>query len=95
MKEHVEKYLPPKEETILEVALTRIQNSYYKAIYIKKISFLFKGAKPGNAPSLMNVVMEPIKCCNQLFHIREAEERILSNAASSGLHKLEQHKSAI
>jgi chromodomain-helicase-DNA-binding protein 7 len=55
VKEDVEKSLPPKEETILEVSLTPIQKTYYKAIYERNTSFLFKGAKPGNAPSLMNV----------------------------------------
>ena len=48
MKENLEKSLPTKEETILDVALTLIQKTYYKAIYEKNASFLFKGAKPGN-----------------------------------------------
>ena len=54
----MEEYVTPKEETILEVAPTLIQNTYYKAIYEKNNSFLFKGAKPGNATRLMNVNME-------------------------------------
>ena len=58
VKEDVEKSLPPKEETILEVSLTPIQKKYYKAIYERNTSFLFKGAKPSNTPSLMNVMME-------------------------------------
>ena len=91
----MEKSLPPNEETILEVDLTPIQKTYYKSIYEKKNSFLFKGDKPGNAPSLMNVVMELRKCCNQLFPIRGAEERILSDAAASGPHKSVQEKSSI
>lgn len=56
VKEDVEKSLPPKEETILEVSLTPIQKAYYKAIYERNTSFLFKGAKANNAPSLMNVM---------------------------------------
>ena len=64
VKEDVEKALPPKEETILEVTLTPIQKSFYKAIYEKNTSFLYKGAKANNAPSLMNVMMELRKCCN-------------------------------
>ena len=91
----MEKSLLPKEETILEVALTPIQKTYYKAIYEKNTSFLFKGAKPGNAPSLMNSMMELRKCCNQLFLVRGAEERILSDTSASGPHKSEQEKSAI
>ena len=91
----MEKYLPPKEETILEVALTPILKTYYKAIYENNTSFLFKGAKPGNAPSLMNVMMELRKCCNQLSLIQVDEERNLADAADSGPHKSEQEKSAI
>ncbi len=81
VKEDVEKALPPKEETILEVTLTPIQKKFYKAIYERNTSFLFKGAKPSNSPSLMNVMMELRKCCNHPFLIRGAEERILADAA--------------
>ena len=91
----MEKSLLPKEETILEVALTPIQKTYYKAIYEKNTSSLFKGAKPSNAPSLMNVMIELRKCCNQVFLICGAEELILDDAAASGPHKSEQEKSAI
>lgn len=80
VKEDVEKSLPPKEETILEVTLTPIQKRFYKAIYERNTSFLFKGAKPSNSPSLMNVMMELRKCCNHPFLIRGAEERILADA---------------
>jgi chromodomain-helicase-DNA-binding protein 7 len=81
VKEDVEKSLPPKEETILEVSLTPIQKTYYKAIYEKNTSFLFKGAKPSNSPSLMNIMMELRKCCNHPFLVRGAEDRILNEAA--------------
>ena len=60
----MDKYPPPKEETILEVTLTPNKKTYYKAIYEKNTSFLFKGAKPGNASSLMNFMMELRKYCN-------------------------------
>jgi superfamily II DNA or RNA helicase len=82
VKEDVEKSLPNKEETILEVSLTPIQKTFYKAIYERNTSFLFKGAKASNAPSLMNVMMELRKCCNHPFLIKGAEDRILSEAAS-------------
>ena len=83
VKEDVEKALPPKEETILEVSLTPIQKQFYKAIYDRNTAFLFKGAKPSNAPSLMNVVMELRKCCNHPFLIRGAEDRIIEDAADN------------
>lgn len=81
VKEDVEKSLPRKEETILEVSLTPIQKKYYKAIYERNTSFLFKGAKPNNAPSLMNVMMELRKCCNHPYLVKGAEDRILNEAA--------------
>ena len=81
VKEDVEKSLPPKEETILEVSLTPIQKTYYKAIYERNTAFLFKGAKSSNTPSLMNVMMELRKCCNHPFLVKGAEERILNDAA--------------
>jgi SNF2 family DNA or RNA helicase len=82
VKEDVEKSLPPKEETILEVSLTPIQKTFYKAIYERNTAFLFKGAKPNNAPSLMNVMMELRKCCNHPFLVKGAEERILNDAVA-------------
>jgi SNF2 family DNA or RNA helicase len=82
VKDDVEKSLPPKEETILEVSLTPIQKTYYKAIYERNTAFLFKGAKPSNAPSLMNVVMELRKCSNHPYLVKGAEERILADAAA-------------
>lgn len=81
VKEDVAKALPPKEETILEVSLTPIQKTFYKAIYERNTAFLFKGTKPNNAPSLMNIMMELRKCCNHPFLIRGAEERIIADAA--------------
>ncbi len=58
------------------------QKTYYKAIYERNTSFLFKGSKPSNAPGLMNIMMELRKCCNHPFLIKGAEDRILHEAAS-------------
>ena len=80
VKEDVAKSLPPKKETILEVTLTPIQKTYYKAIYERNTQYLFRGAKSSNSPSLMNVMMELRKCCNHPFLIRGAEKRILQDA---------------
>jgi len=81
LKEDVEKSMPPKTETILEVSLTPSQKKFYKAIYERNTTFLFKGGKPSNSPSLMNVMMELRKCCNHPFLMRGAEDRILAEAA--------------
>ena len=91
----MEKSLPPKEEAILEVSITTIQKTYYKAIYNNNTSFLFKGEKHGNATRLMNVMMGIRKLWNQIFLIHRAEERILSDTAASAPHNPEQQKSAI
>jgi SNF2 family DNA or RNA helicase len=94
VKEDVEKALPPKEETILEVSLTPIQKKYYKAIYERNTAFLYKGAKPNNSPSLMNVTMELRKCCNHPFLVAGAEERILKEAAEQTMktEEIENHQ---
>eukprot|EP00501_MAST-03F_sp_TOSAG23-6_P001300 GSMAST32.ASY1.ANO1.1348.1 assembled CDS len=65
LKENVEKNLPPKEETIVEVPLMPLQKQYYRAT-------------AANGPSLMNVVMELRKCCNHPYLIRGAEEWLSS-----------------
>jgi chromodomain helicase DNA binding protein 8/chromodomain-helicase-DNA-binding protein 7 len=44
LKEDVEKTIPIKEETIVEVELTTIQKGYYLAILQKNFAFLTKGA---------------------------------------------------
>ena len=87
MKDYVEKFLPSNEEIIMEFSLTPIQKTYYKAIYEKNNSFLFKDSKPGNTPRLMNVMMDLRNCFNQLFLIYGAEEQILSDSAASGPYK--------
>lgn len=78
IKEDVEKSLPPKEETIVEVALTSLQKRFYRAIYEKNTSFLFKGLKSSNQPSLMNIMMELRKCCNHPYLVKGVEERVMS-----------------
>jgi SNF2 family DNA or RNA helicase len=85
VKEDVAKSLPPKVETILEVSLTPLQKTFYKAIYERNTSHLFKGAKPSNSPSLMNIMMELRKCCNHPFLIRGAEEKIVGEAATAAV----------
>jgi SNF2 family DNA or RNA helicase len=53
VKTDVEKSVPPKEETIIEVELTILQKQFYRALYEKNIQFLHRNAKkPANCPSL-------------------------------------------
>jgi len=79
LKDDVEKNVPPKEETIIEVELTTIQKKFYRAILEKNLAFLTRGlSTTGNTPNLMNAMMELRKCCNHPFLINGAEERIVS-----------------
>lgn len=61
LKEDVATYIPHKEEILVEIELTSIQKTYYKAILERNKDFLAKGAAKA---SLMNVVMQLRKCCN-------------------------------
>jgi chromodomain-helicase-DNA-binding protein 7 len=78
IKEDVEKSLPPKEEIIIEVTLTKMQKQFYRAIYERNTAFLFRGAKASNGPSLMNVTMELRKCCNHPYLVKGGEERAVA-----------------
>lgn len=70
LKEDVEKSIPVKEETIIEVELTNIQKRYYRAILEKNFGFLMKGAKSNNMPNLINTMMELRKCCIHPYLIK-------------------------
>lgn len=75
LKEDVEKSVPPKEETLIEVELTVLQKQYYKALYEKNVGFLHKpGRKALDGPSLNNLAMQLRKCCNHLFLINGVED---------------------
>eukprot|EP00339_Tiarina_fusa_P012625 CAMPEP_0117033454 /NCGR_PEP_ID=MMETSP0472-20121206/23902_1 /TAXON_ID=693140 ORGANISM="Tiarina fusus, Strain LIS" /NCGR_SAMPLE_ID=MMETSP0472 /ASSEMBLY_ACC=CAM_ASM_000603 /LENGTH=1984 /DNA_ID=CAMNT_0004742375 /DNA_START=28 /DNA_END=5983 /DNA_ORIENTATION=+ len=77
MKEDVEKSIAPKEETIVEVELTTIQKSYYRAIFERNFSSLNMGAKASNVPSLLNIMMQLRKCCNHPYLLRGVEDNIV------------------
>ena len=80
LKEDVEKSIPVKEETIIEVELTSIQKRYYRAILEKNFTFLMQGASSKNTPSLLNAMMELRKCCIHPYLLAGAEERILQES---------------
>ncbi|KAM3576532.1 hypothetical protein VYU27_001522 [Nannochloropsis oceanica] len=84
MKEDVEKGLPPKEETLIDVELTGVQKQYYRALYEKNAEFLLGGRKAVDGPSLMNLCMELRKCCNHPFLNRGVELDIRSHAEATG-----------
>ena len=69
-KEEVEKSIPRKQETIVEVELTITQKQYYKAMYDRNRSFLYKGCKRADIPSLMHVETQLRKVCNHPFLVK-------------------------
>ncbi|KAJ1925479.1 hypothetical protein IWQ60_004528 [Tieghemiomyces parasiticus] len=76
-KEDVEKSIPVKEETVVEVELTAYQKKFYRAILERNFAWLSTGAKgAAGGPSLINIVVELRKCCMHPFLITGAEERI-------------------
>lgn len=80
LKEDVEKSVPPKEETLIEVELTVAQKQYYRALYEKNVKFLHKNKKKAlDGPSLNNLAMQLRKCCNHLFLLRGIEEEFRAN----------------
>jgi SNF2 family DNA or RNA helicase len=75
LKEDVEKSVPPKTETLIEVELTIQQKQFYRALYEKNVKFLHKNKKKAlDGPSLSNLAMQLRKCCNHLFLLNGVEE---------------------
>ncbi len=83
MKEDVEKKVPPKQETIVEVELTAVQKQYYRALYEQNTEFLLQGGIR-NGPSLMNLAIELRKCCNHPYLVKGAEEAIHTSNVIEG-----------
>lgn len=82
LKEDVEKSIPVKEETVIEVELTAVQKRYYRAILERNFAFLTKGCVGTNAPNLINAMMELRKCCIHPYLIKGAEERIVTECSA-------------
>ncbi|CAJ1968173.1 unnamed protein product [Cylindrotheca closterium] len=77
LKEDVEKSVPPKQETLIEVELTVLQKQYYRALYEKNVKFLHKNKKKAlDGPSLNNLAMQLRKCCNHVFLLNGVEEEV-------------------
>ena len=76
-KVDVEKSIPPKEETIVEVELSNMQKQYYRALIEHNREFLMKGTTGSNCPHLINLLMELRKVCDHPFLLRGVEERDL------------------
>jgi len=75
LKEDVEKSVPLKEETLIEVEMTVLQKQYYRALYEKNIKFLSRKSNESMdvGPSLNNIAMQLRKCCNHPFLLEGVE----------------------
>ena len=77
LKEDVEKSVPPKEETLIEVELTVLQKQYYRALYEKNVQFLHRNQKKAlDGPSINNLAVQLRKCCNHPFLLRGVEDEV-------------------
>ena len=86
LKEDVEKSVPPKEETLIEVELTVMQKQYYRALFEKNVAFLQKTKKRAiDGPSLNNLAMQLRKCCNHVFLLNGVEDDIRKEDAHYNL----------
>ena len=77
LKEDVEKSIPVKEETIVEVELTTTQKKWYRSILERNFSWLKQGSKKNNVPNLVNTMIELRKCCIHPWLLNGAEDQIL------------------
>lgn len=75
-KEQVEKSIPRKEETIVEIELSNIQKLYYRAIFERKRELLTKNSTKA---SLMNIMMQVLISCTLMIVLRPfgAVEKVL------------------
>ncbi|KAL7538247.1 hypothetical protein ACHAXR_009189, partial [Thalassiosira sp. AJA248-18] len=76
LKEDVEKSVPPKEETLIEVELTVLQKQYYRALYEKNLKFLHRNKRSIDGPSINNLAMQLRKCCNHPFLLTGVESEV-------------------
>ena len=83
--EDVEKSVPAKEETIIEVELTIAQKQYYRALYEKNVKFLHKNKrKASDGPRLQNLAMQLRKCCNHLYLLNGIKEEFHKQEVAKG-----------
>jgi chromodomain-helicase-DNA-binding protein 7 len=85
-KGDVEKSISAKEETIIEVEMSKTQKLYYKAFLSESAGVLVSRITGGALPSLLNLMMQLRKVCNHPFLIRDAREAVCKSiAAEEGL----------
>jgi chromodomain-helicase-DNA-binding protein 7 len=81
-KGDVETSIGAKEETIIEVELTRIQKTFYRALLHENAPTLLQQITGGSLPSLLNLMMQLRKVCNHPFLIKGATQNIEAQIAA-------------
>jgi SNF2 family DNA or RNA helicase len=76
-KSDVEKAILPKEETIVEVELTRTQKKLYRGFLHENAGTLLQQLTGGALPSLQNLMMQLRKVCNHPYLIKGVEAEVL------------------
>lgn len=76
MKDDVEKSIPPLQETIIDIEMTTIQKTIYKALYENNKGMLMKGSGFNFNTSMNNLEMQLRKCCNHPFLMRELQSEL-------------------
>lgn len=76
-KSDVEKAILPKEETIIDVELSRQQKNLYKALFQQNAGIFFNRIGGGALPALQNLMMQLRKVCNHPYLIKGAEQVII------------------
>ncbi|OHT13629.1 SNF2 family N-terminal domain containing protein [Tritrichomonas foetus] len=80
-KSDVDTTIAAKEETIIEVELTRTQKTYYGALLHDNAGVLLTQITGGALPSLLNLMMQLRKVCNHPFLLKGATNSIEKKVA--------------
>ena len=80
MKEDVESSIPPLQETIIDIEMTTIQKTIYRALYEKNKGILVKSGGINLTTSLNNLEMQLRKCCNHPFLMKEIMAELTKDA---------------
>ena len=72
------------QETIIDVEMTNIQKTIYKALYEKNKDMLVKGLATNNPcnTNLNNLEIQLRKCCNHPFLIKEIEQDLMKGLSN-------------
>jgi len=78
-KSDVEATLPPKEELVIEVELTKLQRVFYRAIYEENVAQLKAGVAQGSRVNMNNIAMQLRKTCCHPYLIDGVEDQALES----------------